>query len=96
MKICDRCKSENIVKILVDAMTDESVDLCKLCADEFEYWKKPKLKINCYDCKKAILETDSVDFPIDNEINMILCKECFLNRIKNIRKPGRPRKDGPD
>ena len=41
MKICDRCGKTPIVKMLVDPQTDEGIDLCVNCANDFDEWRKP-------------------------------------------------------
>jgi len=59
MKICDRCGNKPIGMILVIRKTDEEIDLCTACSEEFNKWKNPSSSL-------------------ENE----------------VRKPGRPKKDG--
>jgi len=59
MKICDRCGNKPIGMILVIVKTDEEIDLCANCSEEFNKWRNPS----------SSLETE-------------------------VRKPGRPKKDG--
>ncbi len=42
MRICDRCEARPVTEIITKDRTQEKIDLCASCLEDFEAWRNAK------------------------------------------------------